>query len=156
MAGKGFDESYKTHEFVVEIGGLSSPGITKVTGLSDGEVEAIEQPDGGDNITHKISSGIIKYDDLTLERNMDGTGQDDYFREWFETMFTIDGSGTGSIDNRRSGSILVKNHKVTVMRFSFHDAWIKSSKFSDLDAGQSGLMKQTIVLAVERMRRESV
>jgi hypothetical protein len=54
---------------------------------------------------------------------------------------------------RRNGSIVVKEHQAEVMRFVFEGAWIKSSKFSDLDASTSGLMKQTIVLAVERMYR---
>ncbi|TEB07876.1 T4-like virus tail tube protein gp19 [Pelotomaculum schinkii] len=152
MAALGFNEAYRTHEFVVEIEGIESPNITKVTGLTEGEVEAIEQPDGGANITHKISSGIIKYGDLTLERNMDGSNADKGFKEWFQTMFTIDGTGTGS-QLRRNGSIVVKEHQKEVMRFVFEGAWIKSSKFSDLDAGSSGLMKQTIVLAIERMYR---
>ena len=152
MADLGFTEAYRTHEFVVEIEGIDSPGITKVTGLTDGEVEVIEQHDGGSNITHKISSGIIKYGDLTLERNMDGSGADAAFKEWFQTMFTIDGKGKGS-QLRRNGSIVKRQFGVDVMRFAFEGAWIKSSKFSDLDAGASGLMKQTIVLAIERMYR---
>lgn len=152
MANFGFDEAYRTHEFVVEIDGIESPRITKVTGLTEGDVEAIEQPDGGSNITHKISSGIIKYGDLTLERNMDGTKTDKDFFDWFKSMFKIDGTGLGS-KLRRNGSVVLKEHQKEVMRFTFEGAWIKSSKFSDLDAGASGLMKQTIVLAVERMYR---
>ena len=152
MAEFGFNESYKTDEFVVEIEGIESPGITKVTGLSEGEVEAVEQPDAGANITHKISSGIIKYDDLTLERNMDGSQADEGFRGWFEEMFKIDGTGQGS-ELRRNGSVVKKEHGEEVLRFAFEGAWIKSSKFTDLDAGSSALMKQTIVLAVERMYR---
>src|SRR5262249_37005671 len=96
MADLGFTEAYRTHEFVVEIEGIESPGITKVSGLSEGEVEAIEQPDGGSNIIHKISSGIVKYGDVTLERNMDGSAADAAFQNWFTTMFKIDGTGTGS------------------------------------------------------------
>jgi phage tail-like protein len=152
MANIGFSEAFRTHEFVVEITGIESPRITKVSGLSEGEIEAIEQPDGGANITHKISSGIIKYGDITLERNMDGTKSDADFKTWFETMFTVDGKGIGS-GLRRSGSIVKKQFGVEVVRFAFEGAWIKSSKFSDLDAASSGLMKQTIVLAVERMYR---
>jgi phage tail-like protein len=153
MANIGFTEAYRTHEFVVEIDGMDSPpGITKVTGLTDGEVDAIEQPDGGSNIIHKISAGIIKYGDVTLERNMDGSATDAAFQTWFETMFSIDGTGTGS-QLRRNGSIVKKQFGVEVIRFAFYNAWIKSSKFSDLDAASSGLMKQTIVLAVERMNR---
>ena len=152
MAELAFSEAFRTNEFVVEIEGIESPGITKVTGLSEGDVDAIDQPDGGVNITHKISSGIVKYDDLTLERNMDGTQTDQDFKDWFDEMFKLDGTGTGS-QLRRNGSVVKKQFGEEVLRFAFEGAWIKSSKFSDLDAGTSDLMKQTIVLAVERMQR---
>ena len=152
MANLGFTEAYRTHEFVVEIDGIDSPGITKVSGISEGEVDAIEQPDGGANITHKISAGIIKFGDITLERNMDGSKADDAFKTWFAQMFSIDGKGTGS-QLRKNGSIVKKQFGVEVLRFVFEGAWIKSSKFTDLDAGANALMKQTIVLAVERVYR---
>lgn len=152
MSGIGFNEAYRTDEFVVEIDGIESPNVTKVSGLSEGEVEAIDQASGGSNITHKISSGIIKYDDVTLERNLDGSKADADFKAWFDEMFKLDGKGTGSAI-RRSGSVVKKQFGEEVMRFVFENAWIKSSKFSDLDAGSSELMKQTIVLAVERMYR---
>ena len=152
MADFGFSESYRTNEFIVEIEGIESPGITNVTGLDEGSVEAIDQPDGGSNITHKISSGLVTYDDLTLERNMDGTQADEGFRDWFTEMFKIDGTGTGS-QLRRNGSVVKLQFGQEVMRLAFEGAWIKSSKFSDLDAGTSALLKQTIVLAVERKYR---
>ncbi len=152
MADLGFTEAYRTHEFVVEIEGIESPGVTKVTGLSDGEVDAIDQPDGGSNVIHKISSGIIKHGDITIERNMDGTAADKAFKDWFQEMFKIDGTGLGS-KLRRNGSVVKKQFGAEVMRFAFEGAWIKSSKFTDLDASASGLMKQTIVLAIERMTR---
>ena len=156
MAQADFREAYRTHEFVVEIDGIDSPGITKVSGLGDGEVEAIEQPDGGSNVTHKISSGIVKFGDMTIERNMDGSPADAAFQSWFQQMFQIDGSGAppgkGS-PLRKNGSVVKKQFGVEVLRYAFEGAWIKSSKFSDLDAASSGLMKQTIVLAIERMYR---
>jgi len=152
MAAISFYEAFRTHEFFVEIDNMQSPRITKVSGLSEGEVEALEQADGGDNILHKVSSGIIKYEDLTLERYMDGTKSDTDFKDWFEAMFSRDGTGKGSF-LRRSGSVVVYLHRSEVLRFTFEGAWIKSSKFGDLDASQSGLMKQTIVLAVERLYR---
>lgn len=152
MAEIGFAEAYRTHEFVVEIEGIESPNITKVAGLNEGEVDAIDQPDGGANITHKISAGIIKYGDVTLERNLDGGAGDAGFKQWFNEMFTLDGKGTGS-KLRRNGSVVKKENGTEVLRFVFEGAWMKSSKFSDLDAGSSALMKQTIVLAVERMYR---
>ncbi|KUL25592.1 phage tail protein [Actinoplanes awajinensis] len=152
MPDVGFTEAYRTHEFVVEIQGIESPGITKVTGLSEGEVESIDQPDGGSNITHKINSGIVKFSDLTLERHLDGGAGDRTFRAWWEQMFKLDGTGEGS-RARRDGSVVVKRAGAEVQRWQFEGAWVKSSKFSDLDAGAPGLLKQTIVLAVERMHR---
>lgn len=152
MADFGFTEAYRTDEFVVEIEGIESPNITKVDGLSEGEIDPIDQPDGGANITHKISSGIVKYDDLTLERNMDGSATDTAFKNWFQEMFKLDGTGKGS-QLRRNGSVVKKQFGEEVLRFAFEGAWIKSSKFTALDAASSDLMKQTIVLAVERMYR---
>lgn len=152
MANLAFTEAYRTHEFFVEIEGIASPGILKVTGLSEGEIDAIDQADGGTNITHKVSSGIIKFGDVTLERNMDGGKGDDDFKKWFAEMFKLDGTGKGSA-LRRNGAVVKKQNNKEVMRFVFEGAWIKSSKFSDLDAATSGLMKQTIVLAIERMYR---
>ena len=152
MADLGFNEAYRTDDFVVEIEGIESPGITKVTGLSEGDVDHIDQHDGGANIIHKISSGIVKYDDLTLERNMDGSQTDQDFKDWFTEMFKMDGTGIGS-QLRRNGSVVKKQFGEEVLRFAFEGAWIKSSKFTDLDASSSALMKQTIVLSVERMFR---
>lgn len=152
MTAPVFVEAFRTHEFVVEIEGIASPGITKVSGLSDGEVDAHEQPDGGTNYVHKISSAMIKYGDITLERHMDGTQTDADFLAWFSEMFKLDGTGVGS-NLRRNGSVVKKHFGTEVIRWAFEGAWIKSSKFSDLDAKTDGLMVQTIVLAVERMYR---
>jgi hypothetical protein len=48
----------------------------------------------------------------------------------------------------------VKKHNGdSVMTFAFRDAWVKSSKFTDLEAGTTNLMKQTIVLEHEGLER---
>ena len=122
MADFGFTEAYRTNEFVFEIEGIESPGITKVSGISEGDVDSVDQPDGGSNITHKVSSGIVKYDDLTLERNMDGTQADEDFRLWFDEMFKLDGTGTGS-QLRRNGSVVKKQFGEEVLRFAVEGAW---------------------------------
>ena len=135
MPDFGFTEAFRTNEFVVEIEGIES-GIQHVTGLDEGTVDAIEQPDGGSNIKHKVSSGLIASTTLTLERNMDGTQADEAFRTWFTEMFKLDGTGTGS-QLRRNGSVVKLQSGKEVIRFAFEGAWIKSSKFSDLNAGSS-------------------
>lgn len=152
MTTPAFAESYRTHEFVVHIENIPSPGVTKVTGLTDGEVDAIEQPDGGSPFVHKIPSTMIKYGDVTIERHMDGTDADVKFKEWWQAMFLMDGTGTKATI-RKSGSIEKKHFGQTVITFYF-EGWMKSSKFSDFDAKTDGLLTQTIVLAIERMYRK--
>ena len=41
-----------------------------------------------------------------------------------------------------------------VLTFAFTNAWVKSSKFTDLEAGSTTLFKQTIVLEHEGLERE--
>lgn len=147
-----FIESYRTHEFVVEIAGLSLTGITKVSGLTDGEVDSIDQPDGSKPYMHKIPGTIIKYGDITLERHMDGSPADAEFKAWWYDMFKLDGSGTGPTI-RKSGSIIKKHFGVEVIRFVWEEGFVKKVTFADFDAKVDGLLTQTIVLAVERIYR---
>jgi phage tail-like protein len=145
-------EAFRANEYVLSIGGVESPSISRIAGLSDGEIDAIDQPDGGSAVVHKISSGIVKFDDLTLERYMNGTVDDQYFFDWFRLMFNLEGGGRGST-LRRDGSIIVRRFGQEIMRFVFEGAWIRSSKFTDLQAGGGEIMKQTIVLSVTRLYR---
>jgi phage tail-like protein len=154
MPQTDFHEAYRANQFTLTIDNIESPGFTSVTGLGDGEVESVDQPDGGSRYVRKVSSNIVKFDDITLERFMDGTEADTQLYQWFKQMFDVEAGAQGS-KKRRSGLIKVRraDNKV-VMIFSFEGAWIKSSKFTDLSAGGTDLMKQTIVLSIDRLKRE--
>src|SRR3954471_13153630 len=151
MAELTFQESYRTHGFALEIEGASCP-VTKVTGLTEGMTDTIEQPDGGSPVVRKISSGVVKFDTLVLERNMDGSTQDDFFKIWFEEMFQLNGVSAGS-SVRRNGSIIKLENGQEVLRFAFYEGWIKSSKFADLEAGSTNLFKQTIEIEHNGLER---
>lgn len=151
MAELTFNESYRTHGFLVEIEGTQCP-VTKVTGLNEGMTEAVEQPDGGSPTVHKIASGVVKFDPLVIERNVDGSRFDDFFRDWFAEMFRLNGPSGGS-STRRNGAVLKLENGREVLRFAFYGAWVKSSKFSDLEAGSAGLFKQTLELEHEGLER---
>ena len=138
-------EPYRANEFVVEIGTDESPSVSKVSGLSMGETDVIEVPEGGTNIVRKISSGVVKFSEVTLERYVDGSEDDVLFKEFFESMFTLNIGGSGSVE-KRDGAVVKKHFGEEVMRFAFYGAWVKSSSFSDLEAGSNSLMTQTIVL----------
>ncbi|GLZ78607.1 hypothetical protein Afil01_34140 [Actinorhabdospora filicis] len=153
MAELTFQESYRTHGFMVEIEGTQCP-VTKVTGLNEGMTETIEQPDGGSPVVHKIASGIYKFDTLVIERNVDGSRFDGFFKDWFGEMFQLNGnSQTSSV--RRNGAVIKMENGQEVLRFAFYGAWVKSSKFSDLEAGSAGLFKQTLELEHEGLERVS-
>lgn len=153
MAELTFQESYRTHGFLVEIEGTQCP-VTKVTGLNEGMTETIEQTDGGSPTVHKISSGMIKFDTLVVERNMDGSRFDGFFKDWFAEMFQLNGD-TQNSSVRRNGAVIKLENGQEVLRFAFYGAWVKSSKFADLEAGSSGLFKQTLELEHDGLERVS-
>ncbi len=148
-------ESYRANEFVMIIDGAESPGVSKISGLSEGEFETIEQPDGGSYIVHKIASSKIKFEPLTIERYVDGSPEDKRFKEWFQATFKLNSNTQGGSSVRKNGMIIKKHNGVPALTFSFYNAWVKSSKFTDLEAGSNNLMKQTIVFEHGGLQRES-
>ena len=138
-------EPYRANEFVVEIGTAESPSVSKVSGLSMGETDTIEVPEGGTNIVRKISSGVVKFEALSLERYVDGSEDDKLFKKFFESTFKLNTGGRGSVD-KRDGAIVKRHFGEEVLRFLFYGAWVKSASFSDLEAGSNTLMTQTVVL----------
>jgi phage tail-like protein len=138
-------EPYRTNEFVLKIGTIESPTVSKVTGLSLGETEAVEVPEGGTNIVHKVSSGIVKFQPLTIERYVNGSQDDVEFKGFFDSMFKL-GQGGQDSTIRRDGAVVKKHFGQEVFRLAFYGAWVKSVSFSDLEAGSTTLLKQTVVL----------
>ena len=146
-------ESYRSNEFVLMIDGTVSPGVTKVTGLSEGELETIEMPDGGSPHVYKIAAAKVKFEPLTIERYVDGSPEDTRFMQWFQQTFRLNSTTMGGSGVRKNGMIVKKHNGTPVMTFLFVHAWVKSSKFTDLEAGSNNLMKQTIVLEHEGLER---
>jgi phage tail-like protein len=149
-----FYEGFRANEFIFYVDGTASPGVTKVTGLSEGEIDTIEQPVGGSNHVYKVAATKIKFEPLTIERYVDGSPEDKRFADWFSTTFNLAATQNGGSSVRKNGMIQKLHNGQVVLTFSFRDAWVKSSKFTDLEAGSTTLMKQTIVLEHEGLQRE--
>ena len=64
-------------------------------------------------------------------------------------MFDLNATSQGGSSVRKNGMIEKRHNGEKVMTFAFYNAWIKSSKFTDLEAGSTALLKQTIVLEHE-------
>lgn len=148
-----FWESYHSNEFVFVIDGKESPGVSKISGLSEGEVETIEQPDGGSWHVYKIAGGKVKFESLTVERHVDGSPEDERFQKWFQDTFKLNNPTQGGSSVRKDGMIVKRHNGEDVLTFAFYSAWVKSSKFSDLEAGSTNLFTQTIVLEHEGLER---
>jgi phage tail-like protein len=146
-------ESYRANEFVLMIDGQESPGVSKVSGLSEGEIETVEQPDGGTLKVYKVAGSKVKFDSLTIERYVDGSPEDLRFQQWFQQCFRLNQTEQGGSGLRRNGMIVKRHNGADVLTFAFYGAWVKSSKFTDLEAGSTGLFKQTIVLEHEGLER---
>jgi phage tail-like protein len=138
-------DPYRANEFVLEIGTAASPTVSKITGLNLGETDTVDVPEGGTNIVHKVSSGVVKFHPLTIERYVDGSADDTLFKGFFESMFKYGQGGQGS-RLRRDGSVVKKHFGAEVFRIAFYGAWVKSASFGDLEAGSTTLLKQTVVL----------
>lgn len=148
-----FYEGYRTGEFVLVIDGTESPGVTKVSGLSEGELDTIEQPDGGSTHVYKLSAAKEKFEPLVIERRVDGSPEDKRFRDWFRQTFGFNGTVMRGSAIRKNGMVIKRHFGEDVLQFAFYGAWVKSSKFSDLSAGSTDLFLQTITLEVERLER---
>ncbi len=106
----------------------------------------------GSGIVHKISDGKFTFEEVSIERNVDGTRFDAFFKDWFSEMFQLHGRSHGS-SVRRNGAFILYNNGDEVLRFAFYGGWLKSSKFSDLEAGSTNLFKQTVVMEHDGMER---
>jgi len=148
-----FQESFRANEFVLVIDGTESPGVSKVTGLSEGELDTIEQADGGSEHVYKLSAAKVRFEPLTIERYVDGSNEDKRFRDWFRQTFRLNVPIQGGSNVRKNGMIVKRHLGEDVLRFAFYGAWVKSSKFSALEAGSTNLFIQTIVLEHEGLER---
>lgn len=151
MAELQFYEAYRTHRFRLEVEGTQCP-VTKVMGLDEGTMEVMDQAEAGSAVVHKIASGMVKFATLTVVRNVDGSPMDRYFRDWFSDTFRLNGVSRGSSVRRNLAVIKIEND-IEVVRFAVYGAWIKSSKFTDLEAGSAKLFEQTCEIEHDGLER---
>jgi len=144
-------EGFKATEFVFVVDGVPSPGVTRCGPLMLGQYQVIEQPDGGSDHVHKLSSTRVTFDNLTIERRVDGSPEDQRFIDWWTQTFQLaEGVSMGS-SVRKNGQIIKRHNGEDVMTFLFYSAWIASVNFGDLEAGSDNLMTQTIELVVDSL-----
>ncbi len=153
LASDGNYDGMKATEYRLLLDGLESPGITRISGLSEGSYDTIEQPDGGGLLVRKISSTKVKYEMLTIERRMDNSPEDQRFLDWWRETFHLSENFSRGSRVRRSFQIVKLDYGEPVLTFLVMQAWIKSSKFSDLEAGSDSFFTQTLEIEHEGLER---
>jgi phage tail-like protein len=144
-------EGFKATEFIFVVDGVPSPGVTRCGPLMLGQYQVIEQPDGGSDHVHKVSSTRVTFDNITVERRVDGSQEDQRFMDWWSQTFNLSEGVSQGSSVRKNGQIIKRHNGVDVLTFLFYNAWIASVNFGDLEAGSDNLMTQTIELVVDSL-----
>jgi len=116
---------YATSHWTFDIGGLVAPDFQKISGLSKktGEIKYV---DGTTNITHKYSSQIFDFGEITATRPLDG-GIDDSGMETLTELSLHKGQ-------RFDGQLIKFHNGEEVFRIMFFGLQMKEVKYPDYDA----------------------
>src|SRR5688572_27909493 len=115
-------ESLRANEFRFVVDGTESPGVSKVSGLSEGELDTIEQPDGATGHVYKLAAARVKFESLTTERRVDGSPEDARFRDWFRQTFRLNTNRQGGSSIRKNGIVVKRHFGEDVLWYAFYGA----------------------------------
>lgn len=136
-----------TFKFTLEVGGVEIGSFRKASGVTS-ESEKIEYKevtkDG--KVVFRQVPGLRKYEDITLERRLDGSSN---LWDWRKKV------EDGDIDGaRRDGSIVVKDSQnKEVARWNFVAGWPCKWTGAELDAGSNEIATESVVIAHEGLER---
>lgn len=148
-------DPYRNFKFEVEIDGFVRAGFSKVTGLGR-TTEEISYREGGENETPHKLPGQTSFGDVTLER---GISDDEDFQNWSDTIFNVDQveGQQGDDEFRRKVVVYLKNKAGDrVVKWTVTRAWPKEFNAADLDANANDVLIESMVLANEGIKRESL
>jgi len=141
-------DPYRNYKYEVEIDGFTRAGFSKVTGLKE-TTEKINYREGGDNESPRKLAGQTDFDDIVLERGM---SIDNDFNNWRQQIYDVDQveGNQGGDDYRRTVIIYLKNKAGTrVKQWTVKKAWPSEKADPDLDAGANDVAIETLTLANE-------
>lgn len=133
--------------FVLEVDNVELASFRKCSGVG-AETETIEYKEAtkdGKMIIRKVP-GAMKWNDITLERRIDGSKA---LWEWRQQV------EDGNVDDaRRNGSIVIKDSTMSeVARWNFRDGWPSKYDGAELDAGGSEIATEKLTITHEGLTR---
>jgi phage tail-like protein len=143
-------DPYRNFRFLVEIGGDTVGGFSKVT-IPGHKVETIPYREGGQNDTQRKLPGQSTFEPCVFERGMT---DDASFSEWIKEIFDIDldadeaqGSNSGF---RRNVVIKMRAKDRSVVRtWTLLRAWPAAHEPGELDANANEVMIEKLTLEYE-------
>lgn len=146
--------AYANFKFEVESGGFPTAGFQKVTGL-EATVEPIEYREGGDNTSPRKQAGQTTFNDVTFER---GVASDSDFINWMKRVFDVDSANGDSEElYRETITVYLKNKAgARVKKWTLFNCFPISKSTGDLDASGNDVLIETLVVATEGIKEETL
>lgn len=142
------NDPFRGYLFRFLVGGQEIAGFKSISGLNY-EFDIIEYREGGDIITPRKIPGMIKYENIVLER---GKG-DRYFRDWMRQIFQRSrglNQNPTNFNFRRDFEIQLRDLDNSVaLRWRGYEGWPAKTSHSDFSGTDSELLYETIEITHE-------
>jgi len=130
----------QSHQFTIEIEGITIGGVNKVDGLET-EHEVTQYQDS-DDLRNRARPGKAKVKKVTIER--DWASNSELF-DWFNKVYE------GNVERKSMSIVLLTDNGNETMRFNLTDAWPSKWQLSNLNARQSGHVTETCDIMYEQL-----
>lgn len=144
---ESFTDLIPGYRFIVDIPGFGSVNFSEVSGLGM-EHKTEEYRSGGDYRVKELYMGT-KFTDVTLKRGMSNSRQ-----MWDFANSVLNTLSKANPENKQLPEFRVDitikqldNTGTVVKRWMLKDAWVKSYQVADMNASQSEVSYETIVLS---------
>ncbi len=146
-------DPYKNFRFQLLCDGAPVLGVSKVGKLSR-STEVVTYRSGGGNTYDFKSPGRTKYDSITMERGVTHAPE---FEEWAALVHPHDGSSNASLASYKKDFVLnlLNLQGLIAKTYYLYRCWVSQyTAMSDFDAGQNGVLIESLTLEVERWERD--
>lgn len=146
-------DPYKNFRFQLLCDGAPVLGVSKVGALKR-TTEVVTYRGGGANTYDFKSPGRTKYEAITMERGVTHAPE---FEEWAARVHPHDGSSNASLAQYKKDFVLnlLNLQGVVAKSYFLIQCWVSSYQaMSDFDAGQNGVLIESLTLEVERWERD--
>lgn len=135
-------------KFAIQIDGIQSSYIKTISGLTT-SVDTINHNaiDGQGNTYNSVMPGSSKAGNFTITR---GADNNDDFNTWVQQGI----NGETNVCRRNISVIYLDYMNNPIRRFNMQGAWCASRGLSDVEAGSSNILTETIIVHYNSIKEE--